>query len=281
LTRRDDMNPQDSFRQLFGAPRALIGMLHVGALPGTPAAHHAIEKIVRDALAEARVYRDAGFTALMIENMHDRPYARPPAGPEIVAAMTAIGRELKREIALPLGVQVLAGANREAIAVAHACGAEFVRVEGFVFAHVADEGFTDACAGELLRYRRAIGAERVRVFADVKKKHGAHAITADVSLAETARAAEFFLADGVVVTGSATGEPASPAEVAAVAKAVRTPVLVGSGLSADNFARYADAHGFIVGSSVKRGGLWSNALDPAAVAAVATAFGALGVRDPA
>src|SRR6185295_9518480 len=113
---------------------------------------------------------------------------------------------VRRAVKLPLGVQVLAGANREALAVALCCGAAFVRVEGYVFAHVADEGLIDASAGELLRYRRAIGAEHIKVFADIKKKHASHALTADVSLAETGRAAEFFLADGVIVTGSATGE---------------------------------------------------------------------------
>lgn len=270
------MNALDAFRQVFGGPRALIGMIHVGALPGTPAAHHGVDKLAQDAVAEARAYREAGFTALLIENMHDRPYVRRDAGPEVIAAMTAIGREVRREVPLPLGVQVLAGANRAAIAVAHACGAEFVRAEGFVFAHVADEGVIQADAGELLRYRRAIGAERVKVFADVKKKHSSHALTADVSLGETAKAAEFFLADGVVVTGAATGEPAEPAEVAAVAAAVRTPVLVGSGLTAENLARYSAAHGFIVGSSVKKGGLWSNALDRDAMKVIAAAFAALG-----
>lgn len=270
------MNTLHAFRQTFGAPRALIGMIHVGALPGTPAAHHGVEKLVQDAVAEARLYREAGFGALMIENMHDRPYLKREAGPEVVAAMTAIGREVKREVPLPLGVQVLSGANRQAIAVAHACGAEFVRVEGFVFAHVADEGLIESDAGELLRYRRAIGAERVKVFADVKKKHSSHALTADVPLAETAKAAEFFLADGVVVTGGATGEPADAADVAAVAAAVMGPVLVGSGLAPGNLQHYAAAHGFIVGSSVKRGGSWANPLDRDAVHAVASAFAALG-----
>jgi membrane complex biogenesis BtpA family protein len=270
------MESLQDFRQLFGSPRALIGMIHVGALPGTPAANRPLEALIEAALAEASLFRGAGFGALMIENMHDRPYVRPPAGPEIVAAMTAIGREIRREVDLPLGVQVLAGANREAIAVAQACGAGFVRAEGFVFAHVADEGLIDAGAGELLRYRRAIGAEGVRVFVDIKKKHAAHALTADVSLAETAKAAEFFLADGVIVTGAATGEPADPDDVRAVTAAVRGPVLVGSGLEPGNLARYAAAHGFIVGSSLKQGGLWSNPLDPAAVAAMAKAFAALG-----
>lgn len=110
--------------------------------------------------------------------------------------MAVIGSEVRHASGLPLGVQILAGANLAAMAVAHACGASFVRVEGFVFAHVADEELIESSAGELLRYRRAIGADAVRVFADIKKKHSAHAITADVDLAETARAAEFFQADG-------------------------------------------------------------------------------------
>src|SRR6185503_7723816 len=161
------MEPRSVFAQLFGAPRALIGMVHVGALPGAPAAREPMERLVEQAVAEARAYHDAGFRALAIENMHDRPYMKRGVGPEVTAAMAVIGREIRRQTDLVLGVQVLAAANREALAV-----------------------------------RRAIGAEGVRVFADIKKKHAAHAITADVSLAETARAAEFFLADAVIVTGN-------------------------------------------------------------------------------
>jgi uncharacterized protein len=173
-------------------------------------------------------------------------------------------------------VQVLAGANREALAVAHASGADFVRVEGFVYAHVADEGVIESCAGELLRYRRAIGAERVLIFADIKKKHSAHAITADVPIVETARAAQFFLADGVIVSGAATGEPASADEVRDVVRATTVPVLVGSGITPANLARFSTAHGFIVGSSVKQGGIWSNDLHRDNVRALADAFAELG-----
>jgi membrane complex biogenesis BtpA family protein len=269
------MDPLSRFRERFGAPRALVGMLHVGALPGTPAARHAIDQLMEQTVAEARIYRDAGFTALALENMHDRPYLRSGIGPEVTAAMTVLAREVNRETGLVLGIQVLAAANREALAVALACGAEFVRVEGFVFAHVADEGLIESCAGELLRYRRTIGADHVLVLADIKKKHGAHAMTSDVSLVDTARAAELFLADGVIVTGRTSGEEASPDDVCDTARAVRLPVLVGSGISARNVARFADAHGFIVGSSLKQGGIWSNPLDRRAVESMARAFAQL------
>ena len=273
---RVGQDPLSAFSACFGAPRALIGMLHLGALPGTPSASQSVETLVERSVTEARIYRDEGLTALALENMHDRPYLKGGVGPEITAAMTAIARDVKRETGLPLGIQILAGANREALAVAHASGADFVRVEGFVYGHIADEGVIESCAGDLLRYRRAIAAEKVLIFADIKKKHSAHAITADVTIVETAKAAEFFLADGVIVTGPTTGEPASPQEVRDVAQAVRVPVLVGSGVTPANLARFPTAHGFIVGSSVKEGGVWCNPLDRNAVRALVGAFAELG-----
>jgi hypothetical protein len=221
---------------------------------------------------EARVYQSAGFDGVLIENTHDRPYLKGAVGPEIVAAMAIVGGEVRRATTLPLGIQILAGANSGALAVALACGASFVRVEGFVFAHVADEGLIESSAAALLRYRRAIGADRVRVFADVKKKHSAHAITADVDLVETAKAAEFFLVDGVIVSGISTGEPAEPSDVNAVGRAVGAATLVGSGITAENIARYPDADAFIVGSSIKKDGRWSNPVEAGRAERLARAF---------
>lgn len=103
--------------------------------------------------------------------MHDVPYVKSKVGPEIVASMTAICQRVKDETKLPCGIQILSGANQEAIAVANAAGLDFVRVEGFVFAHIADEGLMESCAGQLLRYRKMIGADNILVFTDVKKKH--------------------------------------------------------------------------------------------------------------
>lgn len=257
------MDRQNLIPTLFGHPRALIGMIHLGALPGTPLGRRTATEIARAAVAEARLYRNAGFDGLLIENMHDLPYLKRTVGPEITAAMTIAGLKVRDATDLPLGVQVLAGANREALAIAHACDANFIRAEGFAFAHVADEGLIEADAGELLRYRRAIGADSVRVFADIKKKHSAHALTADIDLAETARAAEFFLVDGVIVTGTSTGHAASTVDVRDVAGATHVPTLVGSGITPDNIQAYADADAFIVGSWVKQDGHWSRPLDPA------------------
>lgn len=261
-------------QQIFGSGRALIGVIHLDPLPGSPRAGPSIDQIVAKAVEQACLYADAGFHGLIIENMGDRPYLRRSVGPEVVAAMTAVGVAVGSNVDVPHGVQVLAGANREALAVAAATGASFVRVEGFVFAHVADEGIVESDAGELLRYRRAIGADDVAVFADIKKKHSSHAVTADVDLADTAEAAEFFLADGVVVTGTATGRPTAAGDVAAVADRVSIPTLVGSGVNPGNLADYRRADGLIIGSFVKDGGVWSNDLDPERLSAIARAFAA-------
>ena len=269
------MDSNSTVDSIFHVPRVLIGVIHVDALPGTPASRRDVASIAESAVDEARVYQAAGFHGLVIENTHDRPYLKSAVGPEVGAAMAVIGSEIRRAVSLPLGIQILAGANLWALAVAHACGANFVRVEGFVFAHVADEGLIQASSGELLRYRRAIGAEKIRIFADIKKKHSAHAITADVDIVETAKAAEFFRADGVIVSGIATGSAADAKEVRSVSQAVSIPTLVGSGISPENIRRYEAADGFIVGSSVKQDGLWSNPLEETRVHAVVRAFAKL------
>lgn len=266
------MDARAVIESLFAVPRALIGVIHVQALPGTPASRLSVDAIAKIAADEATLYADAGFHGLMIENTHDRPYLKGTAGPEITAAMSVIGAAVRGESSLPLGMQILAGANRSSVAAAHACGATFVRVEGFVFAHVADEGIFESSAGDLLRYRRAIGADGVRVFADIKKKHSAHAITADVDIVETAKAAEFFSVDGVIVTGISTGAPADADEVRNVSGAVGVPTIIGSGITPENIAHYRDADAFIVGSSVKSDGVWSSALDIERTVAVVRAF---------
>ena len=271
------MDKLELIKSLFGVGRALIGVVHLQALPGTPANKLDVAAIASIAVDEARAYESAGFHGLMIENTHDRPYLKSAVGPEITAAMAVVSAAVRNAVALPLGIQVLAGANSNAIAVAHAAGANFVRVEGYAFAHVADEGLIEASAGPLLRYRRAIGAEHIRVFADIKKKHSAHAITADVDIVETAKAAEFFAVDGVIVSGVATGQPTDAAEVNSVARSVIVPTLVGSGITAENIQNYDGADAFIVGSSIKEGGLWSNPIDMDRARALVKTFAELGV----
>ena len=249
---------------LLSDRKTLVGMIHVAALPGTPNHRLAMGAIVERAVDEARLLAKAGFDALILENMHDAPYLMRRVGPEIVASMTAVACAVRSVTAVPLGIQILAGANQAALAVAHAANAQFIRAEGFIFGAIADEGlFESADAGPLLRYRRAMGATEIAIWADVKKKHSAHAVTADVSIGETAAAAEFFGADGVIVTGTATGQATRPEEIVEVRSATKLPVVVGSGVTPDRVTRLLQAaDALIVGSYYKQGGHWANPPDP-------------------
>jgi membrane complex biogenesis BtpA family protein len=258
---------------LFRAPRAIIGMVHVLALPGAPRASLSIDAIARRAVEESRALVDAGFDALILENMHDVPYLNRAVGPETVACMTAVALAVRGAVSVALGLQILAGANHEALAVAQAANLDFIRAEGFVFASVADEGLMQtASAGPLLRYRRAIGAERVAIIADIKKKHSSHAITSDVTIAENAAAAEFFGADAIVMTGPATGQPTALGDIDAARRGCGLPIVVGSGATAGSVSTLLSrADAVIVGSDLKRDGVWSNDLDPARIRAFVAA----------
>lgn len=241
--------------------KELIAMLHVQALPGTPKNHLTMNKIIDYTLREAELYLKFGITTLIIENMHDIPYLNRDVGPEITASMTIIAYELKKRFPINLGIQILAGANEDALASAFCSGANFIRAEGFVFSHVADEGMMDSCAGQLLRYRKALGAEQVKIITDIKKKHSAHALTADVDIVETAKAAEFFTADGLIITGASTGMSANLDELKSVKENVNIPVLIGSGINEENLETYLQyADGLIVGSYLKESGYWANDL---------------------
>ena len=102
----------------------------------------------------------------------------------------------------------------------------------------------------------------MQVWADVKKKHSAHAITADVGIGETAEAVEFMRGDAVIVTGSVTGDPPRRADVLAVKKHTHLPVYLGSGVTEKNLGQFLKAaDGFIVGSHFNEDGHWSRAVD--------------------
>jgi uncharacterized protein len=248
--------------KVLNLEKPIIAMIHVDALPGTPKYSGDIKAIINKAKSEALLYKEAGIDVLMIENMHDVPYLNRSAGPEITSIMSILLYEVKNISGLPCGIQVLAGANKQALGAALAAGGDFIRAEGFVYAHVADEGFFNSDAGEILRYRKQIGAEHISIFTDIKKKHSSHSITDDTDIIDTAKAAEYFLSDGVIITGSATGKEPSLEEIRGVKESVNIPVLAGSGITKDNVLNYFKfCDSLIIGSYFKVDGKWINSVD--------------------
>ncbi|MCA8922072.1 MAG: BtpA/SgcQ family protein [Planctomycetes bacterium] len=250
---------------------AVIGMVHLHALPGSPGWGGDLDAVLAQALADASALQGGGVDALIVENMGDVPYERGRIDPAGLAAAAVVTREVAA-LGLPTGIQLLAGANVEALAAAVAAGASFVRAEAFAYAHVADEGWLEASAATLLRIRKNLGAE-VEFWADVQKKHAAHAVTGDLPLGDLARGHAFCGADALVVTGRHTGEATALEDVRA-AKVAGLPVVVGSGVTpgdAATLAREADA--LIVGSYFKRDGDWREPVDPQRVSELVASLG--------
>jgi hypothetical protein len=255
--------------EIFGREKPLVGNVHLPPLPGTPRYRGApVSELIDIALTDVRAYEEGGMDGLMLENHGDVPFLKPQQiGPEIIAAMTAIVQAVAQRTALPFGINLLANHAIGAIAIAHATGARFVRVNQWVNGYVANEGYLDGQSGEALRFRRRIGADAVAILADVHVKHGAHAVTADRGVSELARDIEFFDADVAIATGNRTGDTIPASEIAAIREGTTLPVIGGSGLTAENAPELlALLDGAVVGSSLKSGGHWSGPVDRGRVA---------------
>jgi|TARA_A100001391_G_scaffold205447_1_gene206390 hypothetical protein len=249
----------------FASSKPIIGVIHLKPLPGAPRYDgEPMREIIAAAVEDAKSLVNGGIDGVMIENASDMPFSRPEdIGYETVAALSAVCQEVGGAIDAPIGITCVANGAIAGLAVAKASGAKWVRVNQWVNAYVANEGFLNGPAAQAMRYRAQIGAKDVSILADVHVKFGAHAITADRSITEQATDAEWFDADVLIATGTRTGSPTQPDEVIEVRAGTNLPVIVGSGLSPEQVPSLLDvADGAIVGQWLKHEGLWWNPVDP-------------------
>jgi uncharacterized protein len=259
------MLTRTAFASRFSS-RAVFGMIHLAPLPGAPL-FTSLDEVIEAALADARAIRDGGCDGFAIENYGDRPFTRGRVEAETVAAMTRAIAEVVREVQLPFGVNVLRNDAQSALAIAAATGAAFIRVNVHTGAAVTDQGIIEGDAYATLRKRAALAPE-VLIFADYLVKHATP--MGEVSAKDLRLRG---LADALIVTGAETGAAADPSRLRSLRETVDTPLLLGSGLTAENAASFADADGAIVGTSLKRDGV----VDVGRVEAVVRAFKS-GVR---
>lgn len=252
-------------KEIFNIDKAVIGMIHLKALPGAP--HYngeSMDSIFDFAMNDVRAYEEHGVDGLIIENAWDIPFQKPEdIGMETVAAFSTLAERLKRETKLPIGINCLANGAIPALAVAKANDLPFVRVNQWVNAYVANEGFIEGASAKALRYRSNIKGEDIKIFADVHVKHGSHSIIADRSLADQTHDAVFFDADVLIATGSRTGNETELSEITGIKNHTELPVIVGSGMNKGNAEKIMTvANGCIVGSALKEDGLWWKPVDP-------------------
>lgn len=244
-------------------PKFLAAMIAVLPLPGSPLYNGDDQRVIDQALADLAVYKEAGVDSILFENDHDLPYVQPPLDEKGIALMTKIAREARGRFDGPIGIQMLEAANITSLEIAAEADLDYIRVEAFVFAHVGGSGIINGSAGKILRRRQELQAEHIKVFADVKKKHGSHSLTIDLDIKDEIMQAEFFLADGVIVTSQFTGTNPDKNDLIKAKGATKLPVLIGSGMTAENIREYVPlADGFIVGSYFRKDGKFLERLEP-------------------
>ncbi len=255
----------NALQEIFAREKAAIGVIHSRPLPGSPGYEgEPIEELYAYAVEEGIRYAQAGFDGLIVENHGDIPFLKPELlGHETASAMAVMADRVRQKVGIPVGINVLGNGALMALSIAKASAARFVRVNQWVNAYVANEGFVEGPAALAMRHRAMLRGKSIKVFADVHVKHGSHAITADRSLEEQVRDAEWFDADVLIVTGQRTGDPPDARELEAIKRASSLPVVVGSGVDEGNVKSImAVADGCIVASSLKEGGVWWNSVEP-------------------
>ena len=256
----------DRFRNVFGAGKPVIAMVHLGALPGSPLhdAEAGLEGLVEAARADLAALQAAGVDAVMFGNENDRPYELKVDTASTATMAYVIGR-LRGEITVPFGVNVLWD-PMASVALAAATGAAFVR-EIFTGTYASDFGIWAPDAGAAMRYRDRLGRRDLALLYNVSAEFAASLDAR--SLADRARSAVFSsIPDAVLVSGAITGEAARMEDLEAVKRALPdTAVLANTGVKHDTVAevlRIAD--GCIVGSALKEGGDTWKPVDPARAA---------------
>ncbi len=255
--------------------RPVIGMLHLSALPGAPRCRSDLSAIRAHVLRDAEALAEGGVHGLLLENFGDTPFypGRVPAS--VVAQMTELAGTVRRRYPeVPLGINVLRNDGRSALAIAHAVGGQFIRVNVLCGARVTDQGIIQGSAHDLLRDRAALQAEHIKILADVDVKHSSPLGPPRPIEEEVADTLQRGGADAIIVSGGATGRPADVAELRrAKAAAGEAPVLVGSGITPETVPQFAPhVDGFIVGTALKLEGLAANPVDPRRVRALMTAL---------
>ncbi len=254
-----------AFDELFG-PKPILGMIHLPALPGAPRSAMTLDELVVFALEELSRLESAGIDGVIVENVGDTPFFRKGVPPVTVAAMAVVVREVVRDARVPVGVNMLRNAWEEAVSLAYAVGAGFIRCNVVIGAYVTDQGIIQGCAAELARLRKSFDRD-VLVLGDVHVKHAAPLF--DVPLVDAARdLAERGGVDAVIVSGARSPDPPTGEMVSSVVEAVELPVLIGSGLGEANAPEFYElSNGILLGEvDFKVDRVWGGASDQAAYA---------------
>lgn len=249
-------------KQLFKTPNPLIGVVHLLPLPTSPRWGGSLKAVIDRAEQEATALASGGVDGIIVENFFDAPFTKNQVDPAVISAMTLVIHQLMNLVTLPIGINVLRNDGQSALAIATCVKAQFIRVNVLTGVMATDQGLIEGQAHHLLRYRRELGSD-VKILADVLVKHARPLGSPNLTTA-VQDTIERGLADGIILSGWATGSPPNLEDLElATAAANGTPVFIGSGASWENISTLMQAaDGVIVSSSLKRHGRRDQTIDP-------------------
>ena len=221
-----------------------------------------LQAVISRAEREATALAAGGADGIIVENFFDAPFVKDRVDPAVVSAMTLLVQRIKKLVAIPIGINVLRNDGFSAMAIASCTETQFIRVNVLTGVMATDQGLIEGKARELLRYRRELGSD-VKILADVLVKHARPLGSPNLTVA-VQDTIQRGLADGVILSGWATGSPPSLEDLElARAAAGDTPVFIGSGANWENIPHLIQAaDGVIVSSSLKRHGRIDQPIDP-------------------
>lgn len=249
-----------NFKDIFTKDKAVIGCIHLLALPGSPQYAGNIKQVIDQALKEAEIFNKYDLDGLIIENFRDTPFYPDNVPAETIASMTVVTNEITKVFKRPIGINVLRNDAKSALAIASICDIQFIRVNVHIGATVTDQGVIHGKAYETLRLRKSLNSN-VLIFADVAVKHASPLGDRSI-IDETKDLSERGMADAIIVSGTHTGGEANHEEIEKVKQNTALPVLLGSGVTTKNIHKYCTlADGLIVGSYFKIDGKANNLVE--------------------
>ena len=262
-------------RDLFGPSKAFIGVVHLLPLPGSPRWGGAMRAVIDRPEDEANILEQGGVDGIIVENFGDAPFRIGRLDPETISGMTVAVDRVQGMVSVPVGINMLRNDARSALGIAAVTGAKFIRVNVHYGVMAAEEGLIEGEAYQTMRHRRYLGLD-VKILADVLVKHAVPLGSVDLGLIAR-ETAQRGLADGLIVSGAATGLETASSDVSVVRQAVPDGlVLVGSGVTEKNIWSVIEhSDGAIIGTSLKEDGIVTNRVDPDRVRRMAEIFRSL------
>ena len=229
----------------------IIGVVHLKALPGSPSYGNNLEQIYQNAKKDAEALKNGGVDSIIFENFGDTPFVKDSISKLTISHFVSIVNDIKRNIDLTIGVNVLRNDGEAAISIASATGASFVRINILSGTMYTDQGIVEGKAHEILKLKKSLENE-IEIYADVFVKHAVPPSGYTIEN-QTKELLDRAGADKIIITGDGTGKEIDYSQLIKLREIVpKEKLVIGSGVNQQNIKEYKGiADILIIGTSFK------------------------------